>query len=66
MENTDVKWVLEELNKQQAAGEIKGITAQVVLHDGSFATMHAGDLSYIEKVGLLESAKQNLLVEASE
>ena len=42
------------------SGEVVGLLFQVVFNDGSFATCKAGDMSYLEMIGLLEAAKEDV------
>ncbi|UED81947.1 hypothetical protein FH508_0008640 [Lysinibacillus sp. CD3-6] len=58
----DVAWSLQQIHDLYMQGKIKGVTMQIALTDGEFATTHSGELSYLEKLGLIEAAKQDLLV----
>ena len=60
----DVAWTLQQLNTLYATGRLKGFTAQMMLTENESGTLHCGDISYIEKLGLIEMAKQDLLVGA--
>ena len=55
-----LSWGIEEINKLYQSGELRGIQFQAVLNDGSFITGNAGDLAYLERLGLLEAAKENI------
>lgn len=51
--------LINEVSLAYGAGRIKGLMCQLLLNDGTYATASAGDISYLEKLGLLESAKHD-------
>lgn len=56
-----VAWGVEEVNKFYREGNVKGFMFQVLKDDGTFITCHCGDIGYINKLGLLESAKADII-----
>lgn len=60
--SNNVAWMVQRINDLYMQGKLKGLTVQMVMTDDEFATAHSGDLSYLEKLGLIEAAKQDLLV----
>ena len=56
--------LIDDLARAYEAGRLKGLIALTVLNDGEFATAFSGDLGYLEKLGLLESAKQDAFAAA--
>lgn len=63
--SNEVAWSIEEINKLYREGKIKGITFQIKLADGEFITCHSGDISFLEKLGMIESAKNDIFFSAS-
>jgi DNA-binding Xre family transcriptional regulator len=60
--SNDVAWSIDEINKLYRNGKIKGITFQLLLEDGEFVTCHSGDITFLEKLGMIESAKNNIFL----
>ncbi len=60
--SNDVAWSVEEINKLYREGKIKGITFQIMIDDGEFITCHSGDISFLEKLGMIESAKNDIFL----
>lgn len=57
-------WVVDQLVKEQEAGNITGIMVQYVCKDGTFVCGYTGDMDYLTRLGLLETMKRTLFVEA--
>jgi hypothetical protein len=64
--SNEIIWTLDKMNRMYAAGEIVGFQAQVQLNNATFVTLRAGNLTYIEKLGLLEAAKAYVVNTAKE
>lgn len=60
-----VGWAIEQLLEEYNKGNIKGLMFQHINLDGTFICCTSGDLSYIEKLGLLESTKGDVIHSAS-
>ena len=56
-----VAWGIDELMKFYREGNIRGFQFQLVQSDGQFVTGRCGDISYLEKLGLLEAAKADVI-----
>lgn len=64
--SNDVAWLVEQINELYQCGNIKGLTVQICLNDGEFITGSSGDITFIEKLGLIESAKHDIVLQANE
>lgn len=62
----DVAWSIEEINKLYRDGKIKGFTIQIMLNDGEFITGACGDISFLERLGMIESAKNDIFLSAGD
>jgi hypothetical protein len=62
----DVAWSIEEINKLYRDGKIKGFTIQIMLNDGEFITGAIGDISFLERLGMIESAKNDIFLSAGD
>lgn len=49
--------ILDYLEAKHQRGEIKGVLVCVINHDGTFEVSWNNDISYLERLGLLEAAK---------
>lgn len=61
---TDLDVAMECWNEAYEAGEIKGLMLVVKNHDNSFVAEQAGELSYFERLGLLEHLKFEVLMDS--
>lgn len=57
----DVLEVIDDLRARAERGEIRGIIIGYMTTDGGCATRASAGLSYVEKVGLIEIAKADLI-----
>jgi hypothetical protein len=64
--STDVARQLEYVSELYRAGQIRGILFQVLLTSDDAITSSGGQMSFIEKIGLLETAKQDLFYAVQE
>lgn len=53
--------VLDELQEQYDKGNVQGLVIAFVDKDGHTMTTAQGNISFIEKLGLVEVAKQDIL-----
>lgn len=63
--NNDVAWMVEQINELYRQGKIQGISVQMLQIDGEYITGSSGEMSYLEKLGLVESAKQDIMLSAN-
>lgn len=56
--------LLQFAQHKHKRGELKGVVIGMVHHDGSFVTGWSNTLTYIERLGLLEAAKQDCFYKA--
>lgn len=61
-----VQYMLEELIKRINTGEVKGLMYQIVMEDGSYLNAWSNNISYTERLGVLESTKQDMLMRIDE
>lgn len=61
-----VQFMLEELIKRINTGEVKGLMYQIVMEDGSYLNAWSNNISYTERLGVLESTKQDMLMRIDE
>lgn len=61
-----VAWGIEELNRFYREGKIRGLQFQFIQPDDQFVTGRCGDMSYIEKLGLLDAARADVIFRAWE
>lgn len=61
----DVACTLQKIQQLYTDGNIRGFAIQIVQKDDDTVTAHCGELSFIEKLGLIEQAKQDLFVSAN-
>lgn len=59
LKQNDVDWLLGELLQQCREDNIKGLLVQALYADGNVMIARAGDITYLEHLGLLEVAKQH-------
>ncbi|WP_147536091.1 hypothetical protein [Bacillus marasmi] len=64
--NNDVAWLVEEITKLYQQGAVKGLVVQIMQTNGEFITGSCGDISFLEKLGMIESAKQDIYLSANE
>jgi hypothetical protein len=64
--STDIARQLEYVSELYRAGQIRGILFQVLLTSDDAITSSGGQMSFIEKIGLLETAKQDLFYAVQE
>ncbi len=64
--NNDIAWTVEEINKLYREGKIKGFTVQIMHTDGEFSTASCGDISFLEKLGMVETAKNDIFISAND
>lgn len=64
--SNDVAWMIEGINELYRNGEIQGLTIQIKKKDGEMYTGHCGDISFLEKIGLVETAKHDIFLQADE
>jgi hypothetical protein len=62
--SNDIAWAVEQINELYRKGEIKGLNVQIMLKDGEFITGSSGDISFLEKIGLIETAKHDIFLKA--
>jgi len=53
---------IQYLVDSYAAGQVKGVMIHILNKDGTFENGKAGEITYLEKLGLLESAKGDFIV----
>lgn len=63
--SNDVAWMVEHVNGLYREGKIKGFTVQILQTNGEMITGTCGDISFLEKLGLIEMAKQDIFYEAN-
>lgn len=56
----DVAWSIQQIQDLYTQGNIRGFTIQIIQNDGECITGSCGDLSFLEKIGLIETAKQDI------
>lgn len=56
----DIAWTIQQIQDLYMQGNIRGFTIQIMQNDGESMTAHCGELSFIEKLGLIEMAKQDM------
>ncbi|TKC15686.1 hypothetical protein [Robertmurraya kyonggiensis] len=64
--SNDVAWALEEINSLYRDGKLKGFTIQAMQQDGEFITGSCGDISFLEKLGMIECAKNDIFLSVNE
>jgi len=62
----NIGWAIDKLLECHKAGKIKGLMIQMLDKDGCFYNSRAGNLNYIEMLGLLESAKDDFRITREE
>ena len=55
-----VQQAIEDIIREANTGQAKGIMFQILYDDGGHMTCTTTNLTYLEKLGLLESAKQDV------
>ena len=61
-----VAWGIDELLRFYREGKIKGFMFQFMMPDDEFITGRCGELGYIEKLGLLDAARADVIFRAWE
>jgi|GEM_PF-4741413 len=64
--SNDVAWAVEKINSLYQEGNLKGFTFQITCNDNNFITGSSGNISFLEKLGLIEAAKHDLFLPADE
>lgn len=61
MDERPVKPLLDQLSEFNNNGDIKGIYCLFIDSEGNPNSCFAGELSFVERIGLLETSKYDLL-----
>lgn len=62
----DVAQTLNRINDLYKQGQIKGFTIQIVTENDETISAHCGELSFLEKLGLIEMAKQDMTLSVND
>jgi hypothetical protein len=61
-----VQGMLNELIEKINQGEVKGFMYQIIFDNGEYLTAWSNNISYLERLGVLESTKQDMFAKLGE